>query len=552
MTLLNNESVFARKIALIIVNDSYTDDENNLDHCLKNAQNLEQLLIAMNFETEFHHNLQTQPDTMAAVKRFTKVINDGDFILVFISGYGCQVNGRNYLIPTKDSHIEDDKNIEVLATSINKVLKRITKKRETCMITLILDCCRPYHLKSNIPPYVNDKGLHEMEAPYNTLIQFACASNRTTTNNLYFKHLVKNITEPDVKLVDIFKNVREDVSEETYKTQKPFTTYEWNEDDEIYLIELIQSKINIPKYARWNTKARSMASNSNYHHGPGTTLYQLNCPRGLFLTPNRTLMIADTLNHRIMRYRNNGKEVNRIAGKNIPGDGYDMLYAPTNIIYRRKKKESSIIICDSQNRQVVKVTLGLNKIFKIIIDDITCSGIAIDNEGFIYVSDSEYHEVRRYRIGSRYSEIVAGGHGQGSRPNQLNHPTYIFIGLDRSVYVSDSWNNRVMKWKEGAKEGIIVAGGHGKGKHPTQLDCPAGIAVDKYGTVYVADHWNHRVMRWRKNASHGDLIAGDPFMSGDKAHQLNGPEGLVFDSDGTLYVADSYNHRIQQYKIHQN
>ncbi|CAF4403130.1 unnamed protein product, partial [Rotaria magnacalcarata] len=42
----------------------------------------------------------------------------------------------------------------------------------------------------------------------------------------------------------------------------------------------------------------------------------------------------------------------------------------------------------------------------------------MDDEGSLYVSDTELHEVRRYRTGERYGTVVAGGNGQGSRLKQ--------------------------------------------------------------------------------------------------------------------------------------
>ncbi|CAF4450755.1 unnamed protein product, partial [Rotaria magnacalcarata] len=66
-----------------------------------------------------------------------------------------------------------------------------------------------------------------------------------------------------------------------------------------------------------------------------------------------------------------------------------------------------------------------------------------------------------------------------------------------------------MKWTKGAKEGIIVAGGQGKGCSLAQLDQAYGIFVDTLGTLYVADSGNHRVMRWTQgDKKQGTVIAG--------------------------------------------
>jgi sugar lactone lactonase YvrE len=285
---------------------------------------------------------------------------------------------------------------------------------------------------------------------------------------------------------------------------------------------------------------------------------RLHCPKGIWVGKNQSIVIADSLNHRIMKYDQGDRYGLRIAGKNISGYSPELLNEPTNVIFHAKSK--SYIISDYQNRRVLQLFRRGKQRLKTIIQNIACFGLAVDDEGSIYVSDTERHEVRRYKPGRKHGKIVAGGHGQGRRLHQLNHPTYICIGDDQSVYVSDSWNDRVVRWDKGAKKVEIVAGGHGKGKNRNQLDYPAGVLVDQSGAVYVADHYNYRVMRWR-NSECGEVIAGGyfsdnypnrmrgPFLSGNFPNQLNGPEGLAFDQAGNLYVADSNNHRIQRFKI---
>ncbi|CAF3911301.1 unnamed protein product [Rotaria sp. Silwood1] len=273
---------------------------------------------------------------------------------------------------------------------------------------------------------------------------------------------------------------------------------------------------------------------------------RLHSPQGISISKNQSLLIADSSNHRIMKYNLNTGIIQRIAGKNIQGYGPDLLAKPSNIMFHRKTK--SFIISDRHNRRVLQWFPRSARYARTLIENIACFGLATDVNGDLYLSDTERHEVTLYRIRENYGKVVAGGNGQGCRLTQLNRPTYICIGDDYSVYVSDSWNNRVMKWKKNAKEGIIVAGGNGKGKDRTQLDYPAGVLIDQLGTIYVADYWNHRVMRWRKDKQ-PDIIAGDCFLPGNSAQQLTCPEGLAFDHEGNLYVADSNNHRIQRFKI---
>ncbi|CAF1103675.1 unnamed protein product [Rotaria magnacalcarata] len=105
-----------------------------------------------------------------------------------------------------------------------------------------------------------------------------------------------------------------------------------------------------------------------------------------------------------------------------------------------------------------------------------------------------------------------------------------------------------MKWNKGGTEGIVVAGGQGQGSALTQLNSPEGIFVDTLGTLYVADTWNHRVMRWTQGANQGTVIAGGN-GAGAGANQLYCPTGFFVDRHDNLYVDDCNNYRVQRFSI---
>ncbi|CAF1306310.1 unnamed protein product [Rotaria sordida] len=237
-----------------------------------------------------------------------------------------------------------------------------------------------------------------------------------------------------------------------------------------------------------------------------------------------------------------------VAGGNGQGNRLDQLNLPTDVLI--DKERDILIIGDRDNRRVVQwsrrsgTTQG-----EILIDNIKCWGLAMDNQRYLYISDTDKHEVRRYQIGDNNGTLVAGGsNGQGARLNQLNTPNYIFVDQQHTVYVSDWNNHRVMKWNKGAKEGIVVAGGQGQGNALTQLSHPNGLFVDTLGTIYVADWSNSRVMRWPKGAKQGTVILGGN-GKGEGANQFNRPCGLSFDRHGNLYVVDYWNHRVQRFSI---
>ncbi|CAM4805688.1 unnamed protein product [Rotaria magnacalcarata] len=192
--------------------------------------------------------------------------------------------------------------------------------------------------------------------------------------------------------------------------------------------------INIPANATWVQNGVTVAGG----HGQGGATNQLNWPFGLFVDDDQTVVIADNENHRIIQ-RKNGDTTNGqvVAGGNGAGNGLHQLNGPTDVL--TDKETDSFIICDWQNRRVVRwsrrsgTTQG-----EILIHNIYCNGLAVDEQRYLYVSDTEKHEVRRYRLSDNNGTLVAGGNGQGDGLNQLNFPHYLFVDRQQNAYVSDN------------------------------------------------------------------------------------------------------------------
>ena len=268
---------------------------------------------------------------------------------------------------------------------------------------------------------------------------------------------------------------------------------------------------SIPPYpARWKTNAVTVAGG----HGSGNETNQLHCPCGLFVDEDQTVYIADCWNHRIVSWKAGAMTGEVLAGGKGKGNRSDQLNYPIDVIVDRET--DSLLICDKGNHRVMRWprrphlnTTTTSNQGQIVIDNIDCYGLTMDDQGSLYVSDMKKHEVRRYdKRGDKKGTVVAGGHGEGDGRHQLNWPTYLFVDGQSTLYVSDTSNHRVMKWMKGATEGIVVAGGNGQGAGLTQLSNPQGVWVDGYGHVYVADGGNHRVMRWEKGAKEGTVIVG--------------------------------------------
>ncbi|CAF0954106.1 unnamed protein product [Adineta steineri] len=299
--------------------------------------------------------------------------------------------------------------------------------------------------------------------------------------------------------------------------------------------------MNEPKFNKWKQNAVTVAGGN----GEGQELNQLNSPYGIFIDRKTTIFIADNHNDRIAEWNCDAKEGQIAAGGNEQGNQMNQLNGPTSVIVNQQNY--SLIITDSGNRRVIQ---WVNQTQQILIQNIDCYGLAIDKYGFLYISDSEKNEVRRWQIGEYNTEgiVVAGGNGQGNLLNQLNSPSFIFVDEDQSIYVSDENNNRVMKWTKDAKEGIVVAGGNDEGRNLSQVSSPQGLVVNDFGQIYVADCNNHRVMRWHDREEEGEIVVGGN-SGGNQSNQLHCPMGLSFDDEGNLYVADFLNSRIQKFEL---
>ena len=299
---------------------------------------------------------------------------------------------------------------------------------------------------------------------------------------------------------------------------------------------------NIPVNTKWKQNAITVAGGNEN----GGELNQISKPWGIDVDDDQTIYIADQCNDRIVEWKKGAISGEVVAGGNGQENQNDQLHYPMNVIIDHEN--NSLIISDRGNQRVVRWPRRNGRSGETIISNIDCCGLALDNDGYLYASDKNKDEVRRWKIGEDNGTLVAGGNGKGDCLNQLNSPRFIFVDQDQSVYVSDYENHRVVKWVKGAKEGIIVAGGQGQGSSVTQLSHPCGIIVDQLGTLYIADADNHRVMRWVKGAGKGEVIV-DTNGKRDEAYQLYWPTDLSLDRQNNLYVLSLNNQLVQKFLI---
>ena len=135
-----------RKLALVIGNDNYTRRESKLTHCRQNANSLGKSLKDIHFTVEHGYDIKEHDDMVKCIRKFVDGIGDGDFVLFYFSGHGCEINGKNYLIPTDDGEIRTCRDIEDFAVDLERILERLYRKDPSSVTIVILDCYKPYPL----------------------------------------------------------------------------------------------------------------------------------------------------------------------------------------------------------------------------------------------------------------------------------------------------------------------------------------------------------------------------------------------------------------------
>ena len=81
------------------------------------------------------------------------------------------------------------------------------------------------------------------------------------------------------------------------------------------------------------------------------------------------------------------------------------------------------------------------------------------------------------------------------------------------------------------------------------------ISLHHLGNIYIADYWNHRIRKVTVSTGIISTIAGTGTgsYSGDNgaatSATLKYPCGVVLDTAGNVYIADSNNHRIRKVTI---
>ncbi len=185
------------------------------------------------------------------------------------------------------------------------------------------------------------------------------------------------------------------------------------------------------------------------------------------------------------------------------------------------------------------------------------AGLTIDPDGNLYVTDVNNHAIRRVTPQGVVTTIAGFGqsgfaNGQAQQEALFNAPSGIAY-YDGSLYVSDFNNHAIRRINLSTEMVTTIAGNGSMGfvngtGAAARFYSPTGITVDN-NTFLVADLQNHAIRRVTTNGV-VTTIAGNS-TSGNidgpvNSARFNFPYFAMADSEGAIYVADGFNHRIRK------
>ncbi len=281
----------------------------------------------------------------------------------------------------------------------------------------------------------------------------------------------------------------------------------------------------------------------------------------LALDTEDNIYVADTTNDRVQKFTPDGRLIHQIGSS---GDREGAFTFPTDVAV---DGNGNTFVADTDNHRIQRFDTDAR--FNLTWGEpgrgepglfARPQGIAIDPQsGRIYVADTDSSNSGtppRFQIFEPTGEFVSEREipnvmGEEGVRDETVFPTGIAVDKDGNVFVVQSSfvnfaipegdnepvRHRVQRFDP--EGGVITFGRYGAAEG--QFDAPQDIAVNDDGNVYVADTFNHRI---QKLSNTGDfLLAWGEF--GTQTGQFNEPGGVAIGPNKTVFVADTMNHRIQ-------
>ncbi len=199
-------------------------------------------------------------------------------------------------------------------------------------------------------------------------------------------------------------------------------------------------------------------------------------------------------------------------------------------LYIADTKVGAIFIFNTDTRAVDLIKNGVHAHFVRII------GLAMDDSDRLFVSDPGLRHILIFNKDHKAEDVITDG---------MTDPAGLAIDTqNRLLYVADVELDQILVYDADTYKLIRKIGTTGH-KHelttPGDFSKPTGVAVDPEGTLYVADTMNNRIEMFDAD---GNFISTFG-KNGDGPGYFSRPKGVAIDGDGHIWVADGVQDRVQ-------
>ena len=226
---IDKKSIGVKKLALIIGNNDYTNDNDKLENPINDAFKMGETFKKLDFDSVI---VQKNLDYSKLKKTFSDYISlreDYDFGVVYYAGHGIQdESGNSYLIPVD---YDDSKELKNNSFSVNDFIENLKDKQKNDI--LILDACR--ETSSSTISKTNVSGLKSLKLGYSTLSGYPAYDHPELNNSLYTKILSESLLNSGLTIYEIFHQTKIKVLLQSFHRQVPDQAF--GDDVDNYLLK---------------------------------------------------------------------------------------------------------------------------------------------------------------------------------------------------------------------------------------------------------------------------------------------------------------------------
>lgn len=218
------------RVALVIGNATYPDDNRPLPQPVKDARAIAEELRRAGFDVTTGEDM-TKQRLRAALDAFRAKIRPGSSALLFFSGYGIQTGKQSYIIPV-DAQIWTEGEVRRDGISVESILADMNSAGASVKV-VIVDGARRNPFERRFRGF--SAGLASLAAPAGTLAMYSAAPDKVANesdgeNSLFVGELLKEMRSPGLSAEAIFNNTRMGVSRASKNEQVPWVSSSLIED----------------------------------------------------------------------------------------------------------------------------------------------------------------------------------------------------------------------------------------------------------------------------------------------------------------------------------